>query len=219
MKKPVISIIIIILNLAVLGYMYTQSGESDVFSPRNPVIQEGAKVNSAIINGEVYRLLTSIFIHLSIIHILMNMFILWQLGSVSEMIWNKFSFILIYFGSGLIASLTSFAFSKYPSAGASGAVFGLAGALLSVKYFTRDGEIPFPKQAIGSIGVFVLYNIIFGLSRKGIDNSAHIGGLVSGAIIGYALLPGRNPVFRLILLGAAAGIGYFLYMTGMARFV
>jgi rhomboid protease GluP len=149
------------------------------------------------------------------------MWCLFNLGALAERIFERWTYILIYTATGIFASLASLWW--HPSvvgAGASGAIFGLAGALLAALYL---GKLPFPKDALRStmrsLLTFAAYNLFFGL-RPGVDNSAHIGGLVSGLALG-AFLSGhlreplevrrqwRNYALTLSLAALATG-GYYL---------
>lgn len=217
MKRPFITIILIIANLAVLGLMLSNSGDAGLFSSGNPIIRAGIKQNDLIRQGELYRLLACTFIHLSWIHILMNMYVLYELGTLAETVWNRLSFLIIYFISGLGGSLASFAFVPNPSAGASGAVFGLAGALLTARYLASEEQVPMQGRAFGSIGIFVVYNLVYGLRSRGIDNAGHIGGLLAGALVGYALLRRQNFITRILALALTVAALWFLYQKGMGH--
>ncbi|MDF1661645.1 MAG: rhomboid family intramembrane serine protease [Planctomycetota bacterium] len=151
----------------------------------------GANWGPASTSGEFYRLLTAAFVHIGIIHILFNMACLFDLGMVTEKIYGSRSFLLLYIVSALGGSVASMIVQPaIVSAGASGAVFGTAGALLA--FFIRNkNDLPpglFSRQ-VKNMGGFVLYNLIFGFSVAGIDNAAHIGGLATGFFGGFLLCP------------------------------
>jgi len=216
MRIPGVTLLLILANAAVLGWAVQQGGGlAAAFTDGNPVVARLIKVNALVAGGEWYRLASCMFLHLSVIHILMNMFVLWDLGRLAEAVWGRFGFLLIYLSSGLAGSLASFAFVANPSAGASGAVFGIAGALLSARFLAHDREMPFPKQSLGYIAGFVAYNIVIGSSSPGIDNAAHLGGLAAGAALGFAFLPSRNILLRVVLMGGVAAGGWLLYQKGM----
>jgi rhomboid protease GluP len=217
MRTPYLTILLILANLVVLGLQVAESpaGTDGAFSSSNPFTLRWLKVNELVRAGEVDRLLRSMFLHLSLIHIAMNMFILWDLGRLAETLWGSARFFIIYMGAGLLGALASFAVVPNPSAGASGAVFGIAGALLAARFLAHEDEMPFPKQSLGYIGIFVVYNIVQGFSRSGIDNAAHIGGMVGGALLGFALLPRRTAAARLAFIGLAGGLAYLFYGIGM----
>lgn len=184
--------------------------------PVPELVRWGANVGALTISGEWWRLLTNIFVHAGIIHIAFNMWCLWYLGQLAEQLYGAWTYGCIYLICGIGASLTSAAWHPYvPSVGASGAIFGLAGALFTA---IKLGEFSVPRAALSgtlrSLGAFVVYNLIFGFAISGVDNAAHIGGLVTGVIVGalIALLaprddraPRRAAVFVGVIL--ALGIG------------
>ena len=143
------------------------------------LIDFGAKVNTLIQAGEVWRLLTSIFMHIGIIHLAFNLYALWALGPLTEESLGHRRFFMIYILSGLGGSIASFLFSPALSAGASGAIFGLLGALLYYSY----KRPALWKSGLGmNLVVVILVNFGFGLLQPGIDNFAHLGGLITGTI-------------------------------------
>jgi membrane associated rhomboid family serine protease len=135
-----------------------------------------------VTSGEWWRLLTAGFLHGSIIHLLFNVYILWVLGSQLENIVGKAKFIIIYFGSLLGGSLASYLFSPFGSysIGASGAIFGLMGAMLVVG---RKRNLD-----ISQITTLVVMNVVIGFVISGIDWRAHLGGLAAGAFITWVLI-------------------------------
>lgn len=150
----------------------------------------GWKENSMILQGEYWRLITAMFLHGGLMHILFNSIALYALGGEAERIYGTKRFLGVYFVSGLAGSIASYAFSPAPSVGASGAIFGIIGALAVFFYTTRSilGEIG-KRQLQSMIGIIVI-NIIIGLSAQGIiDNYAHMGGLAGGIVIGWLLVP------------------------------
>lgn len=143
------------------------------------LIDFGAKVNTLIQAGEVWRLLASTFIHIGIIHLAFNLYALWALGPLTEESLGHRRFFMIYILSGLGGSIASFLFSPALSAGASGAIFGLLGALLFYSY----KRPALWKSGLGmNLVVVILVNFGFGLVQPGIDNFAHLGGLITGTI-------------------------------------
>jgi len=136
--------------------------------------------------GEWWRLLTSTFVHAGILHVLFNMYALYMVGVYLEPMLGKLRYLAAYVCSGVMASIASIWWhgDAIVSVGASGAVFGLYGvflALLSTKIIPAKMR----NALLQSIGVFVVYNLVYGAARTGVDNAAHIGGLLSGFIIGY----------------------------------
>jgi hypothetical protein len=129
------------------------------------------------------------FVHYGIIHLAFNMWVLWDLGRFVERLVGNVGFVVLYFVSGIAGSIASLTWNPLVvSAGASGAVFGVAGALLGLIAFRRD-TIPAPvlKHLWKSMGAFLIYNIVFGMMASGIDVAAHIGGLMTGFACGLIL--------------------------------
>ncbi len=160
-------------------------------------IRLGADYGPLTISGQWWRLLTSMFLHFGVIHIAMNMWCLLMLGSLAERLMGRTAFLVLYFATGLAGSLLSVGVHpENVSAGASGAVFGVAGGLVTYLWL-KKAPIDFArvKLQLRSLGIFVGYNILFSL-RQGVDLMAHGGGLLAGLAIGAALPP--------FLLGATA---------------
>ena len=178
------------------------------------VLPFGANFGAFTVNGEWWRLLTSTFIHYGILHLAFNMWCLWSLGNIAERLFGNGRFLLIYLLSGLSGSAASLVWHPYVvSAGASGAVFGIAGALASFLYLAR---IHLPERAardlLTSILIFIGFNLAFGFTMDGIDNAGHLGGLVIGALLGASL---RIP--RAFPLGAAAVAVALVAMAPLAE--
>lgn len=143
------------------------------------LIHYGAKYNPAIVAGEWWRIISSMFLHIGALHLFMNMLAVYYLGTAVERIYGSGRFIIIYFLAGIIGSLTSFAFNTHVSAGASGALFGLFGALL---YFGVIYKNLF-YQTMGKSVIFILLiNLAFGFLVPQIDMGAHLGGLIGGFV-------------------------------------
>jgi membrane associated rhomboid family serine protease len=136
----------------------------------------------SISTGQWWRLITAGFLHGPILHLLFNVYILWVLGSQLESILGKRKFIVIYFVSLIGGSVASFLFSPFGtySIGASGAIFGLMGAMLVVGRKKR--------LDISHVAVLVILNVVIGFVLSGIDWRAHLGGLAAGALIAWVLL-------------------------------
>jgi rhomboid protease GluP len=148
----------------------------------NILVDLGAKYNPAIEQGQWFRLIACMFLHGGIIHILANMYSLYSIGPFVERLYGKFKYILVYFVSGISASLFSFWFSPHSvSIGASGAIFGVFGVIFifAVKERKRVG-----KGFLMNIASVLGINIFIGLGLPGIDNFAHLGGLLGGITFG-----------------------------------
>jgi rhomboid protease GluP len=159
-------------------------------SPTNQgLIRWGADFGPRTTNGEWWRLVTSMFVHIGFLHIAFNMFALLQVGPLMERILGNLAYTVVYFICGLGGAIASVTMHPYAiSAGASGAIFGLYGAL--VGFMTvRPKDVPeevlsgLLKGALSVIG----YNVIYGLMSSTTDMSAHVGGLLCGYACGLAL--------------------------------
>jgi membrane associated rhomboid family serine protease len=166
------------LNVAVFVAMLLPGGQE--------IGALGANYGPATIGGEWWRLLTCVFIHGGLLHIAFNMWCLWDLGRLAESIYGHWTFAAVYLITGLAASLASLFWNPVVmSVGASGAIFGIAGALVASFYL---GEFSLPRAAITgtmrSVVMFVGYNLFFGAIIAHTDNAAHIGGLLMGLLLG-----------------------------------
>ena len=149
----------------------------------------GADYGPLTLGGQWWRLITSMFLHFGIIHLALNMWCLFALGSLAERLMGRAAFLLLYFATGLFGGLLSLAVHpQITSAGASGAVFGITGGLVAYLALKKAPlEIETVKKQLKSLGIFLAYNLFYSL-RPGVDLMAHAGGLGSGIIIA-AVLP------------------------------
>jgi membrane associated rhomboid family serine protease/Flp pilus assembly protein TadD len=179
--------VLVAINIAIFIAMMV-SGISAVDPATDKVLRWGADYGPYTLDGQYWRLITSMFLHFGIIHILANMWCLWSLGRLAEELLGPLSVIGSYLLTGVGASLLSLSWNPMRvSAGASGAIFGIAGVLITVLYYGQHG---LPKENVrsllGYVVRFSLLNLLFGL-RGHVDNMAHLGGLVTGLIIGLFL--------------------------------
>ena len=180
-KKPIITVSLIIINVIVFILMYIfGKGSQDAFT----LIKFGAFQKELILGGEYYRLITSAFLHIGIFHLLFNCYALYVIGRQLESFLGKIKFLIIYFVSALCGSLMSMIFPISISAGASGAIFGLLGSLL---YFGYNYRVYLGTVLKSQIIPLILINLIFGFMVSGINNAAHIGGLIGGILITMSL--------------------------------
>jgi rhomboid protease GluP len=187
--RPPVTTALIGINVAVFVAMLA-AGVSAVGPKTAQLLQWGADWGPLSLGTQPWRMLTSNYLHIGIIHILLNMWCLWNLGGLAELIFDRWTYLLIYLACGLGGSLGSLWWHPLViGAGASGAIFGMAGALIAALYL---GRLPIPKAALRgtlkSLLTFAGYNLFFGAAVGGrIDNSAHIGGLVTGLALGALL--------------------------------
>lgn len=179
--------IIVILNILVFVAMAI-SGVHLLMPSNESLLLWGANFRPVTIEGELWRLFTSTFLHIGIFHLLMNMYALVYIGLLLEPYLGRARFLSAYLIAGVSGSVASIFWNDLTiSAGASGAIFGMYGvfvALLTTKLIDKSAR----KSLLISIGIFVFYNLANGL-KGGIDNAAHIGGLLSGLVIGYSFYP------------------------------
>jgi rhomboid protease GluP len=181
----------------------------------------GANYGPYTVGGEWWRLVASMFIHGGLVHIAFNMWCLWDLGRLAESVYGHWTFAAVYLISGIGGSLWSVAW-HFPipvsSVGASGAIFGIAGALIASFYL---GEFSLPRAAIGgtlrSLLIFAGINLSLG-AAAGIDNAAHIGGLLMGLLLGALIAkvaPGHDDFLRriaVLLVGALIVAGTVMWL-------
>lgn len=188
-KKPIITYCIIALCVLVFILMYIfGNGSSDNLT----LIKFGANLDILTVGlGEYFRLITCSFLHIGIFHLLFNMYALYVIGSQAESFFGKIKYLIIYLFSAVSASLLSLMFSaNVISAGASGAIFGLMGALL---YFGYHYRIYLGNVIKSQILPIIVINLLFGFLVSGVDNAAHIGGLIGGFLMAMVLgVPEHN---------------------------
>lgn len=206
---------IVAINIAIFALMVI-TGVSPFSPERGELLSWGANFSPLTSCGQQWRLLTSLFIHIGLMHLAFNMWILWSYGPIAEVIYGRVGFVLLYFGAGTAASVAStFWHPQSLSAGASGAIFGVVGAMIAAMGLSLRRGSP-----TGPLVAFVVYNVIFGLTVPAIDNAAHMGGLVGGWACGKLLGPQVKlggmrvvrppvrfllPVFLAVALAAAPG--------------
>ena len=172
-EKPIVTMMLIFINIIV--YLLS-------LVDYNGILNNFANYYLYVQNGEYYRLITSMFVHANILHLVSNMYALYVIGPIIEKYYGKGKFLLIYLGSGIIGSLFSVVLTNYASVGASGAIFGLFGALLYFGYKYRATLDGFLRS---SIIPTLLLNLLLGFMIPGIDVSAHLGGLIGGLLFSY----------------------------------
>lgn len=172
---PVVSIIIAINVLTYIGTILPGIGDEILF--------RGMSINGFILEGDYYRIVTSMFLHGGFLHLLFNMFSLFLFGPELEKFAGKVRFITIYFVSGIIGNIiTLFAEPDYwyASVGASGAIFGMIGAFGALVYYTRH-IFPQLKQIILPI---IIISVVMTFIQPNINIAAHLGGMACGFLIG-----------------------------------
>jgi rhomboid protease GluP len=189
LAKPVVTWVLVGLNVAVFLAMVA-SGLPVMGPTGDQALKWGADFGPLTLDHQWWRILTSTFVHFGIIHIAFNMWCLYFLGSLAERIMGRAAYLLLYLVSGCFASVASLLWNPVRvSAGASGAIFGVAGALLAFISMKKVSLSPAAmKQQLQSLAFFIGYNLFYGAGSAGTDNAAHTGGLLMGLLCG-AILP------------------------------
>lgn len=203
-KKPIITYVL----MAICFIMFVVS---DFGMDTIRLIECGANVSSLVKSGEVYRLISYMFLHAGIFHIFFNMYSLYIVGPQVENFFGKWKFLLIYMISGITGGLLSVALNgEIISVGASGAIFGLFGALLYFGYNYRGYIGSIIKSQILPI---VIYNLLLGFFISGIDMWGHVGGLIGGIITANMLgtIENKKYSFSNILLFIIY-FGFLIYL-------
>ncbi len=180
---PLVTISIIFINIIVFLFSAFLSNNFINIDP-NVLINMGANYNVLVNKGQIYRLFTAMFLHAGIIHITLNMYALYNVGPLVERFYGKLKYSIIYIASGLVASTFSYFFSGSVSIGASGAIFGVLGAVLvfAIKMKNRIG-----KAFLKNIIVVIIINGFISVTVPNIDIYAHLGGLLFGIIISWLM--------------------------------
>jgi rhomboid protease GluP len=185
--KPVATMIILAITVIIyLGQMLTQS----TFNGSDLLFMMGGKINPLIEQGQVWRLITPVFLHGSISHILLNMYALFVLGRVLESVYGHGRFLLLYFISAFAGNVMSFILSPNASLGASTAIFGLIGAeaifvIRNKRFFGNRYQ-----STIANICMIIALNLIIGfMPGTSIDYWGHIGGFIGGSLFGFLAGP------------------------------
>ena len=186
------SVNVVIVAVTVLAFFLMQLWEKSITDgtfyghTSEFLLEHGALYGPAVRDGEWYRLLTHIFLHGDIMHLGNNMLILFCLGNALEHYVGKISYVVLYFCSGILAGLGSIVYNtgNTVSVGASGAVFGVVGAMvwLVVRHKGRLPGFTVPRMLL-----FLLMSIYAGFAGQGIDNAAHIAGLIAGFFLAMAI--------------------------------
>lgn len=207
-KRPIITYILICINILIYILCLLNSN----------LVYEFAVNRDLIVGGQYYRLITGIFFHGSIWHLIFNMYALYIIGMQLESFLGKFKYLIVYLLSGLAGSMLSVFFSNTFSIGASGAIFGLMGSLL---YFGYHYRVYLDSVIKSQIIPLILINLFIGFAFSGIDNFAHIGGLVGGLLATMAVgVKYKSTRFEMIngsilYLIYVIFLGYMIFIKGI----
>lgn len=209
-KRPVITYALIIINVLVFLAMYIfGKGSEDTLT----LLLFGANYPVLVRAGDYYRLITSAFLHAGLLHLIFNNYALYVIGSQLESFLGKAKFLIIYLVSAICGSLMSMLFSDGISVGASGAIFGLLGSLL---YFGYNYRVYLGTVLKSQIIPLIILNLVIGFITPGIDNAAHIGGLLGGIGMTMALgIKYKTSTFEKVngKIIMAVYIGFLIFMA------
>ena len=210
-KKPIITYGIMSICVIVFALMYILGdGSLDNIT----LLRFGANLDVLTKNGDYFRLITCAFLHIGIVHLIFNMYALYIIGPQVESFFGKIKYLSIYLISAVSASILSLSFNTNTiSAGASGAIFGLLGALL---YFGYHYRVYLGNAVRSQIIPIIIINLLFGFTMTGIDNAAHIGGLIGGVLASIALgVPEKSNKTEKLngLIVLAIYFGFIIYMA------
>lgn len=155
------------------------------------LVHWGALYAPFVSAGQYWRLMTPIFLHGGLLHLFFNGFALYQLGPVCEILFGHLRYTAVFFLCGVGGSLLSMSLNpRVVAVGASGAIFGLAGLLVTMA-LTRRAVLPaaFRRSLLQSLGPCIGYNLFLGFTVPGIDNWGHIGGLLTGTLLAFFVRP------------------------------
>ncbi len=194
-KPPTTLLVVWILcGLNVSFFLVTVASGVAFLSPTGEqLLPWGAEFGPLVLGGQWWRLVAAMFLHFGILHLAFNMWCLLQLGGVAEFLFGRVTFLAVYLLSGLGGGVLSLlVHPTIVSAGASGAIFGVAGATVAFVWLHHlDFQSPELRGTLPSVGLFIVYNLVNGFSNPGIDNAGHVGGLIVGGAMGV-LLPGAT---------------------------
>lgn len=206
-KFPVITYALIVINVIMFAVPL-------LYGQLEAMVETLCTHGPSIRAGQYYRLISGMFMHGSLFHIIFNCYALYVLGTQLESFMGKIKYIIIYFFSGLMGALFSIIFNgNVASIGASGAIFGLMGSLL---YFGYHYRVYLGNVIKSQIVPLILANLLFGLLMPGIDNAAHIGGLIGGALVTVAVgVKDKSTKFEQIngIITTLILIAFTLYMA------
>ncbi len=195
-RRPIVTYSLLVVLVIITMIMGATGGSTSIEN----LLRFGAQTDNLVMQGEYWRLITAMFIHIGVVHLLCNGYALYVLGKDCERLFGRVWYIILFVLCGIVGNLLSLWThhgTNIVSAGASGAIFGLAGAMAivllrkRVVLSQREG-----RELTRSIIPFIIYNIVFGLKETNIDLAAHIGGLMAGGVLAW-ILPFGKPLGKM----------------------
>jgi rhomboid protease GluP len=187
LAKPIATYVL----LGIIGVVFVLESLLGSSTSNATLAAFGAQVNLWVASGDYWRLLAAMFLHIGITHLFFNGWALFSLGREVEAFYGSRHFLLIYFISGLFGNMVSYVLGppNVISAGASGAIFGLVGADIAFFLNNRKSLGRLSQQSLFNLAILVAINLVLGFTAPGINNYAHIGGLISGVALGLGMAP------------------------------
>jgi rhomboid protease GluP len=178
-----------LILIAALGAIFAWQIDAGALATRESIIAAGALVRDRVIQGEWWRVLSATVLHGNAEHLIGNAVSLYILGMASEHAYGTRRMLLLYIASGVAGSLLSIAMGPGPSVGASGAIFGLMGAVMILFWKHRDELLVRDKRIGVVIAAWALFTIVTGMMVPMIDNAGHVGGLIGGLVTASVMRP------------------------------
>jgi len=198
LKKNPVTATLIISNVVIHILVGLTGGTDGTLGYLN-LIKWGARYGPAIIDGEWWRLIVPIFLHIGIFHLFTNMIGLFVMVRILDMekVLGSFGYLIVYLLSGIIGNASSFYFSPNVGAGASGAIFGLFGTGIAFLILNKNRLGSTGKDTLLAMLFIIGINIVIGLVTDGVDNTAHVTGLLAGFIIGIYVIPRKDGLLKI----------------------
>lgn len=216
-RKPYVTYALLAINILLFIIMVFVSGDGIYGFQTETLVKFGGNIKSLVLNGEYWRLIASAFLHDGFLHLICNMYALYVLGIQLENFFGKTRFAIIYLFSAITGNLLSLVFAdpNVVSIGASGAIFGLFGSLLYFGYYYRVYLGTVLRTQIVPV---ILINLLFGIVTPGIDNAAHIGGLIGGVFISMGIGVKFKSTKSDMINGMIVSTLYLLFLIYMGFF-
>lgn len=216
-NQPFVTYTIVAINIVVFLLMTILGGSTNT----QILLEFGAKYSPYIQQGEWWRLFTPMFIHIGLMHLVVNMVTVFYLGRMVESLFGHLRYTIVYLVSGIVGNIASFVFLPANiSAGASTAIFGLFGAFMMLGESFRNN--PYIRLMVRQFMIFIVMNLVFDIFLSGVDIYGHIGGLLGGFLIAYVVgAPnlGKNDLIKRFLSGIILCIAIvFFLQLGMRGF-
>lgn len=191
LKKGKATTSLILINIIVFIIMCMNGSTLET----NTLLKYGAMQNILIFNGQYWRLFTAMFIHIGIMHLIMNMFFLYTVGDIFEFIYGSKNFLILYLLTGIFGNIFTYTFgdSATVSAGASAVLYGLFGLALGIRKVYKDN--PILNKFGSSFITIIVINIIYSLISPSVSILGHLGGLIGGYILSHTI-PVNNTIIK-----------------------